>query len=151
MHNISFSKLVSLHGTTQQIFFWDENNSTNLGIYRKEASREKKLTGNRETGPVCISLPIRYLKTWPVLPQVASHQEARRRRLDLGVILLNADVWRMALDDSMPRSGGDTPRWHWRGRFWRNRTWRRFKYLGVLLFNAEVWSILRKSFEMSLF
>ena len=53
-----------------------------MGIYRKEASREKKLTGNRETGPVCISLPIRYLKTWPVLPQVASHQEAQRWRLD---------------------------------------------------------------------
>ena len=148
MHNISFSKLVSLHGTTQQIFFWDENNSTNLGIYRKEASREKKLTGNRETGPVvCISLPIRYLNTWPVFA-VSSKSPGSKAAAFRS---LNAGVWRMALDDSTPRSDGDTPRWRWRGRFRRNQTWRRFEDLDVLLFNAKLWSIFEKSFERSLF
>ena len=144
--------------------------SKNLDMYLNETSIEKQLMRNQEITHVQYVSPGRlgivyYLNTWPVLPapcingadrrtlrpQVARHQEANRCLVDLGVILLNADVWRMALDDSMPRSGGDTPRWHWRGRFWRNLTWRRFKYLGVLLFNAEVWSILRKSFEMSLF
>ena len=142
VRNISFDKLV-----------WMEY-SKNLGMYLNETSIEKQLMRNQEITHVQYVSPGRlgivyYLNTWPVLPapcingadrrtlrpQVARHQEANRC-LDLSVILLNADVWRMALDDSTPSSGGDTPRWRWRDRFRRKLTWRWFD-LGVLLSNAE--------------